>query len=93
MLRELPGTSGRETFSFNCADVMHFPLASLFGRRVLNAYHVPAVMPRPGIGVFFNQCASTSNVVTSWIEGAVSEHEVVRIVDVIREGLGWTRIA
>lgn len=93
MLRGLPGASGREAFSFNCADVMHFPLAALFGRRVLNAYHVPAVMPRPGIGVFFNRCASTTNVVTSWIEGAVSQDEVARIVDVIREGLGWTRIA
>jgi len=93
MLRELPGTRTRETFSFNCADVMRFPLDSVFGRRVLNAYHVPAVMPRPGIGIFFNRCESTTNVVTSWIEGAVSENEVARIVDVIGKGLGWRRIA
>ena len=95
MLRELPGTSGRETFSFNCADVMDFPAAlePLFGRRIVNAYHVPAVLPRPGIGVFFNRCADKTNVVTSWIEGAVSEGEVARIGDVVREGLGWTRSA
>lgn len=95
MLRMLPGTSGGETFSFNCADVMDFPAAleSLFGRRVRNAYHVPAVLPRPGIGVFFNRCAGATNTVISWIEGAVSESEVARIADVVHEGLGWTRTA
>ncbi len=93
MLRLLPGTAHRETFSFNCADVGEFPSAldALFGRRVLNAFHVPAVMPRPGIGVFFNRCAGRSNLVVSWIEGAVREDEVTRIVEMVREGLGWTR--
>ena len=94
MLRELPGTSRRETFSFNCADIMDFPAAleSLFGRRVVNAYHAPAVLPRPGIGVFFNRCATRNNLVISWIEGAVSEEDVTRIVEVVREGMGWIRI-
>jgi hypothetical protein len=94
LLRELPGTAERETFSFNCADVTDFPAAgSFFGRRVVNAYHVPAVVPRPGIGVFFNRCASTNNVVISWIEGAVSEDEAARIVEIISEHLEWIRIA
>ena len=94
MLGELPGTSGRETFSFNCADIMDFPAAleSLFGRRVVNAYHAPAVLPRPGIGVFFNRCATRNNLVISWIEGAVSEEEVTRIAEVVCEGMGWTRV-
>ena len=94
MLRDLPGTSERETFSFNCADVMDFPavLGSAFGRRIVNAYHAPAVLPRPGIGVFFNRCATRSNLVISWIEGAAAEDEVGRIVEVVREGMGWTRI-
>jgi hypothetical protein len=89
VLRELPGTARGETFSFNCADVGEFPsrLDSLFGRRVVNAYHVPAVMPRPGIGVFFNQCGDTDNMVTSWIEGAVSEDEVTRVMAIVCEGL------
>ena len=92
MLRELPWTSGGETFSFNCADIMDFPAAvePFFGRLVVNAYHAPAVLPRPGIGVFFNRYASRNNLVTSWIEGAVSEDEVTRIVEVVREGMGWT---
>jgi hypothetical protein len=65
-------------------------LARCFERRVVNAYHVPAVPPRPGIGVFFNRCAGRSNVVVAWIEGVVTEDEVTRIVETVREGLGWT---
>ncbi len=92
-LRKLPWTSSKETFSFNCADITDFPpaLKSLFDRRAVNAYHAPAVLPRPGIGVFFNRCGTKNNIVTSWVEGAVGEDDVRRIVEVIREGLGWER--
>jgi hypothetical protein len=89
MLRDLPGTARGETFSFNCADVGDFPARTLFGRRVVNAYHVPAVLPRPGLGVFFNRCGDRSNLVVAWVEGAVREDEAARIAEVIREGLGW----
>jgi hypothetical protein len=94
MLRALPWTSGGEVFSFNCADIMDLPpaLARCFGRRVQNAYHVPAIQPRPGIGVFFNRCAGTNNLVVSWVEGAVDPTEVARIVEVVREGMGWISI-
>lgn len=95
MLRALPWTAERETFSFNCADIGDVPgsIAVVFGRRVLNAYHAPAVLPRPGIGVFFNRCGSRNNLVVSWVEGAVGESEIARIMEVIREGLAWTRLA
>jgi hypothetical protein len=89
MLRELPGTARGETFSFNCADVGEFParIDPFFGRHVVNAYHVPAVMPRPGIGVFFNRCGGADNMIISWIEGAVSEDDVARVEAIVREGL------
>jgi len=92
MLRALPWTSDGEIFSFNCADITDFPsrLDRCFGLRVVNAYHVPAVLPRPGIGVFFNRCAGWNNLVVSWVEGAVGEDDVTRIVEVVREGMGWT---
>ncbi|MCI0549016.1 MAG: hypothetical protein L0027_17265, partial [Candidatus Rokubacteria bacterium] len=79
------------TFSFNFADIGDFPGRSdpFFGRRVVNAYHVPTVMPRPGIGVFFNRCGATNNLAASWIEGAVNDDEVARIVEVVRAGLEW----
>jgi len=94
MLRDLPGTASQETFSFNCADLMDFPpaLEKLFGRRVVNAYHAPSVLPRPGIGVFFNRCGIRNNLVVSWIEGAVTEDEVARTIELVREGMGWTSV-
>jgi hypothetical protein len=91
MLRDLPGTATRETFSFNCAGLADFPptLEKLFGRRVINAYHAPSVLPRPGIGVFFNRCGIKNNLVVSWVEGAMTMEEVTRIIDAICAGMGW----
>ena len=91
MLQLLPWTTGGELFSFNCADLADWPyaVAECFGRTVLNAYHIPVVPPRPGIGVFFNRCAGRNNVVVSWIDGVVSDAEAARIIEVIREGMGW----
>jgi hypothetical protein len=93
VLRGLPWTKDGEIFSFNCADVMDVPaaLGRCFGRRVVNAYHVPAVPPRPGIGVFFNRCTGRNNLVVSWIEEVVSEDEVTEIVEAVAEGMGWTK--
>lgn len=93
MLRVLPWTAGGELFSFNCADLADWPAAleQCFGRRVVNAYHIPVVPPRPGIGVFFNRCGSRNNLVVSWLEGVVSEEEVTRIIEVVRDRMGWTR--
>jgi hypothetical protein len=94
MPRSLPGGSNGDTFSFNCADIRDFPpaLATVFGQRVVNAYHAPAVLPRPGVGVFFNRCATRNNFVISWIEGAMSEDDVAQIAEVVREGMGWTQV-
>ena len=93
MLRVLPWTAGGELFSFNCADLADWPpdLEHCFGRRVVNAYHVPVVPPRPGIGVFFNRCGTWNNLVVSWIEGTVSEAEVGRIMKTVANGMGWSR--
>jgi hypothetical protein len=89
----LPWTAGGELISFNCADLADWPpaLEQCFGRRVVNAYHIPVVPPRPGLGVFFNRCGDWNNVVVSWMEGVVSRDEAARIIEVVREGMGWTR--
>jgi len=94
MLRVLPWTAGGELFSFNCADLGDWPpdLEECFGCRVVNAYHVPVVPPRPGIGVFFNRRQGRNNLVVSWCEGVVSLAEATQILEVVREGMGWSRI-
>ena len=93
ILRVLPWTRGGELFSFNCADLAEWPsaLAECFGRRVVNAYHVPVVPPRPALGVFFNRCENRNNVVVSWLEGVLSDADAARLIEVIREGMEWTR--
>jgi hypothetical protein len=87
--------TGGETFSFNCADVSDFPAAldRCFGRRVVNAYHVPAVPPRPGIGVFFNRCAGRSNLVVAWIDGTARDDDVTRLVSTVRQEMGWIELS
>jgi hypothetical protein len=91
MMRALPWTSSGEIFSFNCADVTDFPRAldRFAGRRVLNAYHVPCVLPRPGIGVFFNRCTGRHNVVVSWVEGAATADDAAGIIEVVRHEMKW----
>ena len=92
MLRVLPWAGSGELFSFNCADLQDWPaaLSRCFGQRVVNAYHVPVVPARPGIGVFFNRCESRNNVVVSWNESVASDDDVARITDLIRDGMRWT---
>jgi hypothetical protein len=94
MLDELPWTRTGETFSFNCADIGDFPpaLETLFGRRVLSAYHAPTVVPKPGVGLFFNRCAGRSNLVVSWVEGVLSEEEAAGIIEHVRSAMGWREI-
>jgi hypothetical protein len=89
--RAVRSISGGDLFSFNCADVGDFPaaLARCFGRRVVNAYHIPAVPPRPGLGVFFNRCADLDNLVVAWIDGILSEDDVTQSVEIVREEMGW----
>jgi hypothetical protein len=95
MLRVLPWTGTGDLFSFNCADLGEWPteLGECFGRRVLNAYHVPAVPPRPGLGVFFNRCDTRNNVVVSWLDGVITAADAHRIIEVVRDGMGWTEPA
>jgi hypothetical protein len=91
LVRHALRRTGGETFSFNCADVGDVPAALErgFGRRVVNAYHVPAVPPCPGLGVFFNRCGGRHNLVVAWIDGVVSDDDVTRIVATVREEMGW----
>jgi hypothetical protein len=95
VLRVMPWTASGELFSFNCADLADWPptLERCFGRRVVNAYHVPVLPPRPGLGVFFNRCGGRNNLVVSWLEGVVERDDAARIIEVVREGMGWIRLA
>jgi hypothetical protein len=87
----MPWTAGTDICSFNAADTGAFTPAArpLFGRTVLNGYHVPGVPRLPGLGVFFNRCGDVQNGVVVWCEGVVTTEEAVGLLDAVAADLAW----
>jgi hypothetical protein len=87
----MPWTAGTDLCSFNAADTGAFTPAArpLFGRTVLNGYHVPGVPRLPGLGVFFNRCGDVQNGVVVWCEGVVTTEEAVSLLDAVAADLAW----
>ena len=90
----MPWAASGDLFSFACADIGALPptLHSLFGARVLNAYHAATIPPRPGLGVFFNHAGGTNNLVVCWSEGVVDERHVAHIIAVVQSCMAWARL-
>jgi hypothetical protein len=55
---------------------------------VRNAYHVPGIADRPGLGVFVNRCGATANVVLVFVEGAIEPDEAEQALDAMAVTLG-----
>jgi hypothetical protein len=72
---------GREVASFHCADTGEVRLPTLLGMAIRGAFHAPCVQPHPGLGVFFSRVGTHESVVAVWVEGAVTEAEVERLLD------------
>lgn len=91
LLREMVWAREGDAFSFNCADTGRFApgLERLFGAPLVMGYHLPEVLPRPGVGVFFSRFGERPGVAVGWVEGVLDEAEALRIVESIREGMGW----
>jgi hypothetical protein len=95
LLREMVWAREGDAFSFNCADTGRFApgLERLFGTPLVMGYHLPEVLPRPGVGVFFSRFGERPGVAVGWVEGVLDEAEALGILDSIREGMGWLPIA
>ncbi len=95
LLREMVWAREGDAFSFNCADTGPFApgLERLFGARLVMGYHLPEVLPRPGVGVFFSRFRDQPGVAVGWVEGVLEEAEAQRILDGIREAMGWLPLA
>ncbi|OGV37389.1 MAG: hypothetical protein A2020_15030 [Lentisphaerae bacterium GWF2_45_14] len=48
----------------------------LFGCKVKNLYHVPAMPPHPGLGIFMNRRGDSLNLTLSWLDGVINEAEL-----------------
>ncbi|HLA78234.1 MAG TPA: hypothetical protein VJU18_11695, partial [Vicinamibacteria bacterium] len=95
LLREMVWARDGDAFSFNCADTGPFApsLERLFGAPLVMGYHLPEVLPRPGVGVFFSRFGDLPGVAVGWVEGVLDESEARRILDGIREAMGWLPLA
>ncbi len=80
--------------SFHFADTGDYRGASptLFGQRVDNAYHIPTVTPKPGLGVFINRHGDNENIVVGWRDGGIDKGEVDALIADIADSLGWTSL-
>ncbi len=89
----IPWAATGDFFSFACADIGPVPptIDRVFGARVINAYHMATIPPRPGLGVFFNRCGDINNLVVCWAEGALEERHVERIVALVQSSLAWEK--
>ena len=86
--------NGGDPFSFNCADTGEFApgLDQFLGAPVRRAFHAPAVLPRPGIGVFFTRCRGLEGVTVCWVEGVLNESEAQEILDGVVDELGGEQV-
>ncbi len=83
VLDEMPwARRGGHAFSFNCADTGEFApgLETFLGVRVTAPLHVPAVLPRPGVGVFFTRFRGREGVTVCWTEAALGDDEADEIL-------------
>lgn len=78
MLRRFEG----ELASFHYADTGDVRPAceTLFGAPVREAYHVPCVQPKPGLGIFFSRAAGRESIVVVWVDRVVAEPEVDALI-------------
>lgn len=91
LLREMVWARGGDAFSFNCADTGVFAagLHSIFGAKLTGGYHVPEVLPRPGLGIFFSRFGDHPSVAVGWVEGVLDDGEAHGLAASIGEEMGW----
>jgi hypothetical protein len=94
MFRELPWTRAGDLCSFNFADTdALLPERShLFGAPIVGGYHVAAVPPRPGAGVFFTRRESTENLIVSTTDDVLDDADAAIIADVVQHEMRWERV-
>ncbi|MEO6025605.1 MAG: hypothetical protein ABIR79_01910, partial [Candidatus Binatia bacterium] len=91
MFRELPWTSAGDFCSFNFADTDALlpDRTDVFDARIVDGYHVAAVPPRPGAGVFFGRRAGVQHLVVSFVEPVLDDADAAHIAGVVQRAMGW----
>ena len=93
MFRELAWTRGGDFCSFHFADTGALlpDRTHLFGACIAGGYHVAAVPPRPGAGVFFTRRDAVEHLVVSTAGDVLDDADAATIADVVQREMGWRR--
>jgi hypothetical protein len=83
----LPFEGKFASFSFSYIGKCSFQSPEFMGARIDNVFHMPRVPVPPGIGIFFNSFNGQLNAVISWLDGLVTDDEVLALENSLRSGL------
>ena len=62
--------------------------SEFMGSKIINLFHTPRVPAPPGVGCFFNAFDGRLNLVITYLQGLLTEEEVLLLENNIRERLG-----
>jgi hypothetical protein len=83
----LPFGGKLASFSFSYVGKCYYQYPEFMGAKISNIFHMPCVPTPPGIGIFFNSFNGQLNAVISWLEGLVSDDEILALEKSLRRGL------
>jgi hypothetical protein len=75
------------SFCFSHVGKCSYQYPEFMGAKISNIFHMPRVPTPPGIGIFFNSFNGQLNAVISWLDGLVSDDEVLALENSLRSGL------
>jgi hypothetical protein len=83
----LPFEGKFASFSFSYIGKCSYQSLEFMGAKIDNLFHMPRVPVPPGIGIFFNSFNGQLNAVISWLDGLVTDEEVLALGKSLRSGL------
>jgi hypothetical protein len=75
------------SFYFSHIGKCSYQYPEFMGAKINNIFHMPRVPTPPGIGIFFNSFNGQMNAVISWLDGLISDDEILALENSLRSGL------
>jgi hypothetical protein len=79
------------TFAFSHLGKSSYQAGSFMGSPIENLFHMPRVPALPGLGFFSNLYNNRLNLVISFLDGALTEEQVLRLEKSIKKIFGVSR--
>jgi NRPS condensation-like uncharacterized protein len=75
------------SFYFSHIGKCSYQYPEFMGSKISNIFHMPRVPTPPGIGIIFNSFNGQLNAVISWLDGLVSDDEILALENSLRSDL------